>query len=74
MMNICYEYGSYFNIMRNENEINFSIFSKLYFSGVNVESMNDTLDDFIACNREIMEVFGMEDEDNYEDYGTIDDE
>ena len=26
MMNICYEYGDYFNIMKGEDEINFSIF------------------------------------------------
>jgi hypothetical protein len=36
--------------------------------------MHDTFDDFIACNREIMEVFGIEDEDEYEDYDNIDDE
>jgi hypothetical protein len=38
MMNICYEYGNYFNIMKGDDEINFSIFSKLYFSGLNLES------------------------------------
>lgn len=60
IMNICYEYGSYFNIMKSEEEITFSVFSKLYFSAINVESLQDTLDDFIACNREIMEVFGVD--------------
>jgi hypothetical protein len=64
MMNICYEYGSYFNIMKGEDEINFSIFTKLYFSGLNVESMQDTLDDFIACNHEIIEIFGLDEEES----------
>jgi hypothetical protein len=67
MMNICYEYGNYFNIMKGDDEINFSIFSKLYFSGLNLESMQDTLEDFIACNHEIMEVFGLEGEESYDE-------
>jgi hypothetical protein len=67
MMNICYEYGNYFNIMKGDDEINFSIFSKLYFSGLNLESMQDTLEDFIACNHEIMEVFGLEEEESYDE-------
>jgi len=72
MMNICYEYGNYFNIMKTEDEINFTIFSKLYFSGLNVESMQDTLEDFISCNREIIEVFGIEEDDRYSDTGNGD--
>jgi hypothetical protein len=72
MVNICYEYGSYFNIMKGEDEINFSVFSKLYFSGLNVESMQDTLNDFISCNHEIMEVFGLEDDDEYGSFDDID--
>ncbi len=63
IMNICYEYGSYFNIMKGDDEITFSVFSKLYFSAINVESLQDTLEDFMACNREIMEVFGVDEPD-----------
>lgn len=64
MMNICYEYGNYFNIMKGEDEINFSIFTKVYFSGLNVESMQDTFDDFIACNHEIIEIFGLDEDES----------
>ncbi len=71
MMNICYEYGNYFNIMKGEDEINFSIFAKLYFSALNVESMQDTFDDFIDCNHEIMEIFGIDEEESYEDFNGI---
>jgi len=69
MMNICYEYGNYFNVIKTDDEINFTIFAKLYFSGLNLESMQDTLDDFISCNHEIIEVFGIEEDDRYSDYG-----
>ena len=67
MMNICYEYGNYFNVIKTDDEINFTIFAKLYFSGLNLESMQDTLDDFISCNHEIIEVFGIEEDDRYTD-------
>jgi hypothetical protein len=71
MMNICYEYGNYFNIMKGDDEINFSIFSKLYFSGLNLESMQDTLEDFVACNHEIMEVFGFDEDESYDENDEI---
>jgi hypothetical protein len=71
MMNICYEYGNYFNIMKGEDEINFSIFTKVYFSGLNVESMQDTLDDFIACNHEIIEIFGLDEDESFNSFDDI---
>lgn len=71
MMNICYEYGNYFNIMKGEDEINFSIFTKVYFSGLNVESMQDTFDDFIACNHEIIEIFGLDEDESLSGFDDI---
>ncbi len=66
MMNICYEYGIYFNVAREEDEISFSIFSKLYFSGLTVESLHDTIEDFVACNGELVSIFNVsEEDDNY---------
>jgi hypothetical protein len=66
MMNICYEYGIYFNVAREEDEISFSIFSKLYFSGLTVESLHDTIEDFVACNSELISIFNVsEEDDNY---------
>jgi len=63
MMNICYEYGNYFNIVKEEDEIDFSVFSKLYYSGLNLESLEDTLEDFIDCNRELISILNAEDEE-----------
>jgi hypothetical protein len=59
-LDVCYEYGSYFSILKGENEIHFSVFSKLYFSGLNVESLGDTLEDFIDCAQELEVLFEME--------------
>jgi hypothetical protein len=36
------------------------VFSKLYFSGLNVESLGDTLEDFIDCAQELEVLFEME--------------
>jgi hypothetical protein len=60
LMDICYEYGCYFSILKGEDEIHFSVFSKLYFSGLNVESLGDTLEDFIDCTNELAVLFEME--------------
>ena len=60
MMNICYEYGNYFNIVKEEDEIDFSVFAKLYYSGLNLESLEDTLEDFIDCNRELISILNVE--------------
>ncbi len=60
MMNVCYEYGNYFNIIKEEDEIDFSVFSKIYYSGLNVEALEDTLDDFINCNRELISILDLD--------------
>ncbi len=60
MLDICYENGCYFNILEDEEEIHFHVFSKIYFSGLNVESLEDTLEDFIACNQELELIFEIE--------------
>lgn len=71
MMSICYEYGSYFNIIKSEDEINFSVFSKIYLSGLNLESAQETLEDFIACNQDLMSLFDLEDEENGTDFDEL---
>jgi hypothetical protein len=65
MLDICYEYGCYFNILKAEEEIHFSVFSKIYYSGFNLESLSDTLDDFTACVQELSIMFDLEEEENH---------
>jgi len=68
MTNVCYEYGNYFNIVREDGDINFSVFSKLYFSGLNIESLQDTLEDFISCNQELVSIFNLDEDDNNNEF------
>jgi hypothetical protein len=49
MLKVCYEYGCYLNLDKAKNEICFSVFTKLYFSGLNYYSLKQSLIDFKAC-------------------------
>ena len=49
MMKVCYEYGCYTNIQKDEKGISFSVFTKIYFAGLNYYSLRDSLKDFNEC-------------------------
>lgn len=51
-----FEYGCYINIFSDENAVSFSVFSKLYFSGMNYASMRDTLQDYHRCVEAVKEL------------------
>lgn len=49
MLRVSYEYGCYFNIQTSVEEIAFSVFTKIYYSGLNYRSLEDTLREFKQC-------------------------
>ena len=49
ILHICYEFGSYCNFMEVEDEILFSFYTKLYYTGLNYYSLRDTIRDFRKC-------------------------
>ena len=55
MLKICYEYGCYMNLQKFE-DFNFSVFSKVYFAGLNYYSLKETLKDFLYCVDDIKEI------------------
>ncbi len=59
MLKICYEFGCYMNIQKNTDEIAFSVFSKLYFAGLNYYSLRECLSDFKACIESLKEVLDL---------------
>ena len=70
MLKICYEYGCYVNIQKDSEEIAFSIFSKLYFAGLNYYALRETLNDFKTCVealKELMDLQAPNDDDEEED-------
>jgi hypothetical protein len=66
MLKICYEFGCYINITKEE-EIAFSIFSKVYFAGLSFYSLKETLKDFnlcVAAIKDAVEIQSDEDDDD----------
>ena len=67
MIRVCYEYGCYLNLQSTKREIAFSIFTKIYFSGLNYESLKDSLRDFRVCAKLLTSVLDISlDEDTAE--------
>lgn len=60
MLKICYEYGCYLNLQKNGDEIAFSVFSKLYFAGLNYYSLRETLNDFKACIETLKDLLDLQ--------------
>jgi len=66
MLRICYEFGCYVNLQKTEEEIEFSIYSKLYYSGLNYFALKETLRDFQGCIdslRDLVDITADEKED-----------
>ncbi|TFG62839.1 MAG: hypothetical protein E4H36_07080 [Spirochaetales bacterium] len=59
LLKICYEYGCYLNIFKNRDEIAVSVFSKLYFAGLNYYALRNTLEDFRLCIEALKELFDI---------------
>ncbi len=60
MLKICYEYGCYINIQTNRDEIAFSVFDKLYYSGLSYYSLRDSLKDFQRCVQALTELLELD--------------
>lgn len=59
MLKVCYEYGSYISIQTSTKEITFSLFSKLYYSGLNYSSLKDALKDFKECMESVTDLMDI---------------
>lgn len=49
MLKVCYEYGCYFSLQRSAEDISFSVFCKLYYTGLGYYPLRDALRDFDRC-------------------------
>ena len=59
ILKICYEFGCYLNVQNAGAEIEFSVFSKIYYAGLNYYSLRETLRDFQGCVESIKEVVDL---------------
>ena len=49
MLEICYEFGCYIYLEKNKADVSFSVFTKIYFSGLNYYSLKNSLTDYNKC-------------------------
>lgn len=66
MLKITYEYGCYSNLQTTKSEISFSVFSKLYYTGLNFHSLKDTLRDFKECVDALTELMDLSEKETEE--------
>ena len=46
MTQICYEYGCYHTLQSSSKEITFTVFSKIYYAGLNYYALKETVRDY----------------------------
>lgn len=71
MLHISYEYGCYVNLQAGDEDIAFSIFSKIYYAGLNYFALKETVRDFREAVEALQEVLdiGEEGQDEEESDG-----
>ncbi len=59
VMHSLYEFGCYFSLQIDDRDISLTVFSKIYFAGLNYFALKETIRDFreaIEANQEIFEI------------------
>ena len=59
MLKLAYEFGCYVSLQQTASEITFSVFSKVYYSGLTYYSLRDTVRDFRECVWSLMDLLEM---------------
>lgn len=58
-MHSLYEFGCYFSLQTDRHEITYTVFSKVYFAGLNYFSLKETLRDFRDAVEASQEIFDI---------------
>jgi hypothetical protein len=59
MYQICYEFGCHTNLQTSPADISFSLFSKIYYAGLNYYALKETVRDFREATGSIAELFEL---------------
>jgi hypothetical protein len=59
MLKIIYEFGCYVSLQQSATDITFSVFAKVYYSGLNYYSLRDTMRDFRECVWSLMDLMDI---------------
>jgi hypothetical protein len=60
VLHALYEFGCYFGIHSDTEEITLTIFSKIYFAGLNYFALKETIRDFREAQEVVEEIFSLE--------------
>jgi hypothetical protein len=60
MLSICFDFGCYISFDKADQEIAFSVYSKIYYIGLNYYSLRETLYDFMDCVDELKELLAID--------------
>ena len=61
-LQVCYEYGCYVGLQTTAKEISFSIFSKIYYAGMNYYSLKETVRDYRDAVETLTEILELKSE------------
>jgi hypothetical protein len=59
MYQICYEYGCHTNLQTSPADISFSVFSKIYYAGLNYYALRETVRDFREAAESLTELLEL---------------
>ena len=59
LLQICCEFGVYFNVVHSESEILFSIFTKTYYAGLNYHALKYSLSDLKKAARALTKLLDV---------------
>ena len=62
MLAICYEFGCYVHVQASPEEIAFSVFSKLYYAGLNYFALKETIRDFREAIQSLQELLEIQEQ------------
>lgn len=61
-LRVCYEYGCYFNLQTFKKDISLTIFSKIYYAGLNYFVLKETLRDFRSAAETLRDLIEIKSE------------
>ncbi|MBN1696829.1 MAG: hypothetical protein JW881_04890 [Spirochaetales bacterium] len=60
MFTLGYNYGCYSHVTKDEENFYYSVYTKIYYSGLSYHSLNDTLKDFFMCINDLTRLLDID--------------
>jgi hypothetical protein len=70
MLAVCYDYGCYMSLEKPDHSMAFSVYSKIYYAGLNYYALRETLYDFMDCVDTLADLLETENADKRDPDGV----